>query len=663
MEELLNNYIKIFMKLINKKNIKYWVYPLLLIAIFFILSTFGINSSSVGVYGSRLFSEIEDNNLIFGSPRAIRSDQYLVEIPTLVSQDINNEPLINKDIANGTNLGTNSQPTKSFFTIFRPSVWIFFLSNNTEFTFSFYWWSKFVLLLISTYVLLLEITNKNLLISIGGSLLFFFTPFIQWWIPVDSITTISFGVFCFIRLIKEKSFKKEILYGIGLTYWIISFALVLYPAFQIPMMYGAIFIALGAILKNRKRIFSNIKNVKRIIFILLMVVILTIISLLFFFKQFDSVISLMTNTVYPGSRFMSAGQGSFYHLMNGFYNILMQRDSNGSPFYNQSEASNFFMLYIPLVIWVAYKNILAFFNKKNIDWIGISISLSLLFLTIWYLLPLPDVISKYTGMYMVLPQRIFIGIGFLNYILIFYMLSKKMYVIKKEKVLDWIIAICLLVSTCYLMYLEGKYLYNSKPSSFFWPDIVSPDIKILLVVLLVPTLLGLFFLGCKKLFLFSFISFGLISTIYINPLYKGLDILINTDLADYITEVSTKDDSRWIIYGDYYLTQYALANNASVLNGVHIYPQLGIWEVLDPQEKYIDIYNRYAHIMVSEYTEGEELVKLLAMDAVELNINTCDERLKLLNVKYVLSTEPFEDDCLTHLKSFHNDQIHIYLIN
>ena len=31
------------------------------------------------------------------------------------------------------------------------------------------------------------------------------------------------------------------------------------------------------------------------------------------------------------------------------------------------------------------------------------------------------------------------------------------------------------------------------------------------------------------------------------------------------------------------IAQYALANGADVINGVHIYPQFTLWEIIDPE--------------------------------------------------------------------------------
>lgn len=645
------------------QNKKYWFYPIVIIITVLILGILNIHGSSVGKYYQQLFPEEEDSALLFGSPRAIKSDQYLVELPNIISQDKNNESTINEDLGEGTNLGINSYPTKNIFTIFKPSLWIFFISNNTEFSFSFYWWSRFALLIISTYLLILQLTNRNLLLSIGGSLLFLFTPFIQWWVPVDPIITISFGLFCFIRLIKEENVKKRILYGLGLSYWMISFALILYPAFQIPMAYSAAFIALGVILKNKRTLFSNKKNLIKIFCILTVVATCVGLFLFLFLKEFEDVIAITSNTVYPGSRFISAGGGSIYHLLNGFYNILMQKDSNGAPFGNQCEASNFFMLYVPLIFWVIYKNISRYKKKLPVDWLGISMSLVLIFLTAWYLFPLPDLVSKYTAMYMVLPQRVFIGIGFTNYILILYVLSKNIYILNKRSIIEWLLMIILIASFGLLMYFTGKDLYNSNPDSFVWPSIISANIKILLVVILAPLLFFFLIRGYRKIFITIFIMFGFVSTALINPIYQGLDVLIDTDLANYIEDTSSKDDSKWIVYGNHYFAQYALANNASIINGVHPYPQFKIWEILDPEGKYVNLYNRYAHISVSEYEEGEEMIVLTAMDAIDINIDPCDEKLKQLKIKYILSTDKLENTCLNLKKEFEDYNIFIYMLN
>lgn len=641
------------------KNKKIWIYPFIVILIALSLSFLKVSGSSVGVYQSLLGGNIEkDENLLFSKPRAIRSDQFLVVLPYVVSQDINNEPNINKDIGDGINVSTQNLPSKNLFSIFRPTLFSFYLSNDTEFSYSFFWWMEFALLLISTYLLLIELTKKNFIISILGSLIFLFTPFFTWWNQYSTITWISFGLFFFLRLINEKNYKKAIGYGLGLSYSMVAYSLLLYPAFQIPVAYVAISVALGELILKRK---SIMKNIKVLFPVIIGSIFIAGIFLILYFKQNEEIIDITMNTVYPGARFIKAGVGNLNLLFDGFYNILLQSDSNVAPFGNQCESSNFFLLFPPIVLWVIYKNISLIKKKIKLDWTGIFLSMVLILFSLWYLYPLPDYISKFTLLYLVPPQRLLIGIGFASYLLALYVLSNKIYSLK-NRFLDFFIGILLAISYGYLTYRIGYNIYNISPSFFNNPTVLNPQIKIILASLFSFVLVILILKSYKKIFLILFSSFAFLSILFVNPLYKGLDILINTELSDYIEEKSIEDDSKWIIYGTHLYAQYALANNANVVNGVHYYPQFKMWKILDPDGKYTNIYNRYAHIVVSEYTQGQETIQLLQEDVVLLNISPCDQKLKTLGVKYVMTSVPLNNtSCLTKDKDI--DNITIYTLD
>lgn len=644
---------------INGGN-KYWIYPIIIVISILLLSILKINGSSVEIFRGRILStSTRDKDSLFGRPRAIRSDQYMVLLPMFVSEDINNEPTINHDIGEGLNVITQNIPSRNIFSIFRLTHLPFFFTNDSAFSYSFCWWAEIGLLLIATYFLLLEITNKNLLISVGGSLLFMMTPFAQWWNQTNMITWISFGLLFVLKILKENNPLRALLYGIGLAYSIVTFALFLYPAFQIPVAYVACAVALGVIINDWKNIKKNLKISIPVITISFLIGGLFV---LFFIKQYKDVIDIISNTVYPGARFIRAGGGDANWLFNGVYNVLLQRDSNTAPFGNQSESSNFFLLFPPLVIWVIYKNFVLFKNKRKLNWISITLSAVTIFFTAFYFLPLPTFFSKFSFMYLVPHQRMFLGLGFSSYLLMFYILSRKeIFKIKKTK-LDLIIGIILSILYGTLTFFVGKNLYEISNKFFNFPEFISPSLKIIGISLFSSLLIFLLLKNQKKMFMISLLGFAFISTAYINPIRKGLDVLINTPLADYITELSIKDDAKWIVYGDHTLAQYALANNANVLNGIHIYPQFEIWKVLDPEGKYVDIYNRYAHIIVPIYNPEKELVTLVSPDALELNIDPCDEKLRILNVKYYISTkDSFTNSCLTKLKQI--DKIGIYIRN
>lgn len=640
----------------NFNKSKFYIYPFIIIIIVSIFTFLRINGSSVEI----LWRDISSNNSkdidsLFGSPRAVRSDQFLVALPMFVSQDINNEPTINKDMGEGTNVVTQNMPSRNIFAFFKPTLLVSFFTNDPELSFSFFWYAELGLLLISTYLLLLELTKKNLLISVGGSLIFLMTPFIHWWNQTNIITWISFGLFFLLKILFEKRWKISLLYSLALSYSVVTFGLLLYPPFQLPVIYIAMSIVTGFIINQWKNIKKNIKLSTTMLAI---AGIIAIGFILLFINQYKEIIELISNTIYPGARFVKAGQGEASLLLNGFYNIFLQRDSNIAPFFNQSESSNFFLLFPVLIIWVVYKNILQIKQKKGVDWLSICLSLCLLFFTLIYFIPLPDLISKYSLMYMIPHQRLLIGFGFGSYILMLYMISRQD-IYKLNNNFDIIFISLLSIVFSVYIFFTGITMYKMSPEFFLSPKYIPLELKITVPALFVAVILYLFFRNYKKLFFSCFLIFAISSIIYINPVRKGLDPLINTDLARYIQEKSSEDDSKWVIYGDYRFAQYALANNANILNGVHIYPQFKIWEILDPEKKYINIYNRYAHIEIQEDSEFEESVVLKQNDWILLTISPCDEKFRMLDVKYLLTTEEIKDkSCLGEEKWFDNIKIY-----
>lgn len=85
--------------------------------------------------------------------------------------------------------------------------------------------------------------------------------------------------------------------------------------------------------------------------------------------------------------------------------------------------------------------------------------------------------------------------------------------------------------------------------------------------------------------------------------------------------------------------------------------------VLDEKyEENREIYNRYAHIMV-ELTNDESDVELLTLDSIKLYINL--EDLKVMNVKYILTSEEIEEifDVDIFEKIYDEYGMRIYKIN
>lgn len=648
----------LFIKKIFHSIPKSLFFPILLLIPLIIFCGLGLNGSSIGTYNEAIDGNAGTHR-IFGENKWIRSDEYLAITPTVLSQVRNNFPEINYDIGTGINLGIQSNmPIGNIFSLFRPTTWLFFLTNNLEVGFAFFWWFKMYLMIVGVYFLLLELTDGNKLIAILGAITFYFTPFVQWWSNYELIGYGSIIVFAFLRLIKTP--KKIEMFFMGFLFYLfsVSFALVLYPPFQIIVAWSCVFIAMGYLLNNIKLIRKDKNLIYKILFTILLVI-LILFTVFLFYKHYKSPIDTITNTDYPGTRSYYGGGLSFEQVFNGFYNILLQSDYNGVPLgqRNQSESSNFMLFFPPIIIFSFWNFFSKIKRKQKIDFFMLFNILWTVLLTMWTLFPFPKWFSKFSLLSMVPPFRTVIGIGFSSYILTFYYLSKKL----SEKS-NMLLATFISILIFFLLYILGLKFYIGNQDYFAKPVLLSVEMKILLVSIFGFLSTYLLLRKHKILFMCAILIFSFLSTFTIHPLYKGTDSIDNTNFSKTVNKYESNRNNKWIVYGDHRFAQYLIANGHSVLNGIHYYPLFEMWKIIDPSTDYYHIYNRYAHVQFANQ-ENKPLVELLYADQIRVNMNPCDEKLKMLEVSYFLLPEKKEYSCLEYkesLDTFLRGTLYIY---
>lgn len=171
-------------------------------------------------------------------------------------------------------------------------------------------------------------TNKNKRLSLISSFMISLAPMVQWLFTTNGIVEIFiFGELALVLLYKylnTENFKSRIVYLALMIICAGGYILVLYPAFQIPMFYVFLTLAIYIIIENRKKckitkkdIFSII--VTGLIFILAMGAII--------YTSRDSISAVM-NTVYPGNRTENGG-GGFRLYVSYIDNIFLPYKSEG----------------------------------------------------------------------------------------------------------------------------------------------------------------------------------------------------------------------------------------------------------------------------------------------------------------------------------------------
>lgn len=130
-----------------------WIFPAISVLVFLILCIGKIHGSSIGLYEATANPGLKDKNLLFGFPRQIRSDEWVVNSPLQYAQKATNFASINPNIGNGQDMAiVLDMPVGDWSVIFKPQN-IAFLFLPFSIAFSFHWWFMLLALLIGAYLL------------------------------------------------------------------------------------------------------------------------------------------------------------------------------------------------------------------------------------------------------------------------------------------------------------------------------------------------------------------------------------------------------------------------------------------------------------------------------------------------------------------------------
>ncbi|MCX7965055.1 MAG: hypothetical protein N2596_00320 [Syntrophorhabdaceae bacterium] len=165
-----------------------------------ILTALRINGSSIEMINILL--KIKGNsNILLGTPKPIRVDEWAITTPAILSQYNSKErfPVTNYSLGYGKTPLFMNVPVKHWTTFFRPQYWPFFFID-IERAFAFYWNMKMVFLLGGVFLLLMLLTNNNFILSLFGAFWLFFSGYIQWWYSSPQMWPEMIGCFAIVTI-------------------------------------------------------------------------------------------------------------------------------------------------------------------------------------------------------------------------------------------------------------------------------------------------------------------------------------------------------------------------------------------------------------------------------------------------------------------------------
>ncbi len=575
---------------------------------------FELNGSSIAMWQLSVDS-IKKESVLIGKPRWIRTDEWRVYTPILLSQTLSDYKYFN-GVLRGTKTDMflfYAQPVKNVMSVFRPFLCGFLVLDQAK-GLSFYWVARIVSLFLVSLMFFMVITGNKKLLSGLGSLMITFAPAVQWWIsPIGIAEMLIFGQLAILMLYQymhNNNFLKRFLFLFVIYVCSGGYILVLYPAWQVPFTYVFAGIALWVILENRKQCSIKLKDFLSILFFIS----LLMISLLYIYnKSSDTIYSLM-HTVYPGKRFENGG-GLLFELFQSWGNIFFSFKDliENSNVCEKAAFIDFFPLGIILSCWVIFK-------EKIKDMFLIIITVCSVFLGFWCLAGVPNFVADITFMKMSPVHRMLVVFGFSNILLLIRALS----LVKTKIKYNIIISVLLSAAAVYAsISVYGQYL---NPVMIF-------------IITALSFLIFLCGLNIKyfKTFAVAAVLTVLAGGLFVNPLQSGTAGVNETPLAEAIRKIDQSKRGLWMAEGaSFYISNYIVMQGAAAVNSTNTYPNTQLWRKFDKDGEYESVYNRYCHILISINREkSKEKFQLMQFDVMKINLQPDD--LAVLNVDYIIT--------------------------
>lgn len=593
------------------------------LALFVFLVFFKFHGSSIGMW-DELYKDYGDSKvettIYLGKARSIRSDEWLVQTPHYLSQVMkeNKFTRINENIrSDGEDMIlTSYSPVLDATILGKPFNWGF-LFLDKERGFSWYWCMKVIALFMLSYEMALMLSKRNKKISFLGAILISLAPAAQWWFSTFVLDLIIFGegtivaIYYYFRNIDK--IKYKILNLVLFTICGIGFVITLYPPTQVCLGYLCLILFIHLVLKNKDKI-------KKQDIIYFLVSVITIVAVIIYFLITGrEAISLIMNTVYPGSRVEVGGNYPLSYISN--YVISWLLPYKQIPYLNACEVSSFISV-IPLTL------ILFFFRKKDDEDNNLIFSLwiYMIIMLLFIIVGFPTILAKITLFSFVQPNRMMLILGLTSIYLIIMLLARL-----DEKKLNIVVSALITIVSIGIIFLP---LYRTEVYEYLTKrgTLIAASAFTILIYLIIRRHINV--LISYALILMVIVGF------FVNPIARTLDPIFGKELSKKIISINESEPGKWVSLENKFSYNFLIANGVQTFNGIHYYPDFNMWHILDPTGTYENIYNRYAHVKVS-LTNEKTSFELLVADTIQLNLSMDD--FDKTGIKYLVSNDSLEE--------------------
>lgn len=578
-------------------------------AVAVLYTVLALNASSIDLWRNWLGSA-SSSSILWGRARSIRSDEWAVWTPFLLSQNAQGFPAVNGAIGGG---GVNTVwvsvgglPAWNTALPFKPLYWPVLLLG-TEYGYSLMCILRTLLLFFVSEKTARLYTGGNRRLSVAAAFLLTLSPYVQWWYSQSICEILIFGQGILLALhhfLETKETGKSLLHACLAAWCFGCFLMVAYPAWIIPAGYLVLAVAVYRVVRSRKLLTG-----KKVCFLLLPLVLSLAWLAVVVVLNREPLLAVLQSE-YPGSRLYTGGKWP-RNLLTGLYALLLPIQE---PAVESASELSCFLSFAPagliLALWQGVKN-------KKWDRFSLLLLITEAVFCVFQLAGAPAWLARFTLLSQCTRPVLVIGVA--DTVLLLRQLSLPDRPESKSFAL-----LCALVCAagsgllCYAVFKAGlKYA--------------------VLIAALALVLYGMILhVKLVRQAAFALCVAAVLGGLFVNPLNRGLTGSVERlGLVRTLAQADTDSASLYAVEGDWPLTEVPLLAGKRVLNSTQPYPDPEKWQAVDPDNSYYRVYNRMCHVSLRI---GEETAfTLLHEDAVQADLTL--ENLQTLGVTHLLTRQ------------------------
>ena len=619
-----------------------WRYPLAL-ALFVVLVVAQISGSSLALWDSLLDGapNADLRGVLFGMPRTIRTDEYVVFTPMAFSQAHTGYAALSdlvRSVPTDLTL-VYAQPCWDIATLFRPFLWGF-LVLGSAYGLSVFWCGRLIVLFLASLEFGRHIMRDNRLAAFGYALMITFSPIVQWWFAVNGTAELLIfaqgGILAFSSFLRATTRLRRFAFAAIAAYSAGCFVMVIYPGWQVCIAYFIVAFCIAEIVSCRTKSIGALARgigVRQafVSYWLALICALIIVAALVVTVVLSStdVVQAVRGSSYPGQR-VSTGGGLtpllFDWASSWLYPLAFDHTTP-----NACDRAGMFSLF-PLGIVLSF---VALRRQRNAHLIALLCVEAILLL--YGIVGFPEWLAKLTLLSNVPNQRLPLALGLSDISLLCISLTVLQESSQSRRTaklangaavpLPAIIAISILfgaVSAAGLCFLHASFAHRA-------------FVILCGIMVAVATYAALALASGRKNDPNGLVCIAVVMALFgccVNPVQQGIAALEDSETLNRISPIAEGNPGSVWAGDNNRAAQALLSAGIRTINSTAIYPDLDTWRKVDPDGVYEDAYNRYAHITMIP-TMGKTSFESPVADTFTVNLNVDD--IPKLGIDYWLS--------------------------